>query len=84
MSRISEVDRNYEVFRNLLAELSEAHPGEYAIMHDGQVIDFFDTFRDAVLFGHATFGEGRFSVQEVTGQRVSLGFHGNAIDQLPD
>lgn len=81
-SHQAKVDRNFEAFTKALPELLKSHPGKYALLHDGQVVDFFDTLGDAVKFGHAKFGDTNFSVQEVTRRIVSLGFHSYAMHQL--
>jgi hypothetical protein len=80
-SHQSKVDRNFEVFSELLPSLLQTHPGKYAVLHDGNVVEFFDTLGDAVKFGHAKFGDANFSVQEVTRQGVNLGFHSYAVYQ---
>jgi len=77
----TEVDRNYEEFRRILPELLHKHPGKYVVMHNGAVAEAFDTFGDAVRFGNGKFGTNNFSVQEVTAQGVSLGYHSHALYQ---
>jgi hypothetical protein len=80
-SHQAKVDRNFEAFSKMLPDLLQSHPGKYAVLHDGDVIDFFDTLGDAVKFGHAKFGDANFSVQEITRQGVNLGFHSYALYQ---
>jgi hypothetical protein len=74
-----EVDENYSIFIQLLPDLIKSHAGKYAVMRQGQVIEFFDTLADAVRYGHAKFGEVNFSVQEVIDQNVNLGAHSYAV-----
>jgi hypothetical protein len=81
MAQSDQVDRNFEAFEKLLPELLQSHPGKYVVLHDTQVIDFFDTLSDAVKFGHAQFGDANFSVQEITRQNVHLGFYSYALYQ---
>jgi hypothetical protein len=76
-----QVDENFEVFSRLLPELLKSHPGKYALMHSGEVIDFFDTISDAVRYGHAKFGDMDFSIQEITNHKINLGFHSYALLQ---
>jgi hypothetical protein len=76
-----QVDENFAVFTKLLPQLLKSHPGKYAVMHAGEVVDFFDTISDAVRFGHAKFGDTNFSIQEITTQNVTLGFHSYALYQ---
>jgi uncharacterized protein DUF5678 len=76
-----EVDDNFDAFVKLLPELLKLHPGKYALMHNGEVIEFFDTISDAVRYGHAKFGDMNFSIQEVTTQGINLGYHSYALHQ---
>ncbi|HEX3484267.1 MAG TPA: hypothetical protein VHT51_04355 [Micropepsaceae bacterium] len=80
----SEVDRNYEAFRKMLPDLLKSNPGQFALMNNGQVVDFFTSLGDAVRFGKEKFGDHKFSVQEVTSQSVNLGFHSYALYHLPN
>ncbi len=72
MTKSTEVDKNFAAFQRMLPELLKTHPGKYALMHDKEVVEFFDTFGDAARFGKEKFGE-IFSIQEVTNRGVSLG-----------
>jgi hypothetical protein len=48
-------------------------------MRDGQIIEFFDTARDAYVTGQQLFKEDQlFSVQEVIETPVDLGFFSHA------
>lgn len=80
----NQVDENFSVFTELLPELLQSHPGKYAVMHNGLVVEFFDTLQDAVRYGHAQFGDLNFSVQEITDKNVSLGFHSYAVCEHSD
>jgi len=78
-SHQDQVDRNFSAFNAILPELLKTHPGKYALLHDGEIVDFFDSLGDAVRFGHAKFGDLNFSVQEVKRQDVSLGYYSHAL-----
>lgn len=72
----SQVDVNYRAFQAKLSELLATHAGKLALMHDGDIVDFFDSYADAVRFGVEKFGEIRnFSVQEVTHSALSMGLY---------
>lgn len=73
------VDRNYEAFKGLLPDMLKEHPGKFVVMRDGEVIETFDTVRDAVVFGTKTYDDGLFSVQEITDTAVDLGFFSHAL-----
>ena len=77
---MSEVDRNFDAFQKRLPELLKTHPGKFAVMHNGEIIQFFDSLSDAARFGHEKFGgAGKFSIQEVTSKNVNLGFYADAL-----
>jgi hypothetical protein len=78
----TQVDLNFEAFQKALPELLRTHAGKYAVMHDGEIVAFFDSMGDAVRFGHAKFGNLNFSLQEVTSRNVNLGFYSYALHQL--
>ena len=77
----SEVRLNYEAFRKKLPDLLQTHRGKFALMHDREVVELYDTAGDAYKVGIKSYGEGSFSVQEVTDSPVDLGFFNHAISQ---
>lgn len=74
-----QVDRNFKEFQRQLPELLKTYNGKFALMHDGQVVEFFDTVHDAYLAGKKLFGEEGFSVQEVTSAAADLGYFSHAV-----
>jgi len=79
-----QVLRNYEVFQEKLSSLVATHGGKFALMRDGEIVDFFDTVRDAYVAGQNLFEkDALFSVQEVVGTPVDLGFFSHALPQQP-
>jgi hypothetical protein len=77
----SEVRRNYEAFVQKLPELLPVHRGKFALMHDTNIVEFFDTAADAFRAGRKLYTEGRFSIQEVTDAMADLGFLSHALPQ---
>ena len=73
------VDKNYEEFQKLLPSLMKTHAGKYAVMREGEAIEFFDTSRDALIFGHKEYPDGLFSIQQVTNVVVDLGYFSHAL-----
>ena len=73
------VDRNFEAFQDLLPGLVDTHSGKYALMRDSEVVEFFDSARDAVIFGEKQYPDGLFSVQQVTKKIVDLGYFSYAL-----
>lgn len=80
-SHQQQVDENYAAFRKLLPDLLPTRAGKFAVMHNGAVVEFFDSLGDAVRFGHLKYGGIDFSVQHVTSQSVDLGFHTCTLHQ---
>ena len=73
------VDDNFEAFQKLLPDLIGRVRGKYALMRDEEVIEFFDSARDAVIYGQKQFPDGLISVQHVTNRVVDLGYFSHAL-----
>jgi hypothetical protein len=71
----AEVDRNYDAFLALLPTLGPELAGKHALLHQGAITDYYETALAATLAGLREFGEGRFSVQEVSTEPEHLGFY---------
>jgi hypothetical protein len=77
-----QVETNYKAFQEKLPSLLTTFRGKFALMRDGQIIEFFDTARDAYIAGQKIFKEDQlFSVQEVIETPVDLGFFSYALPQ---
>lgn len=77
-----QVERNYRAFAEKLPSLATSHNGKFALMRDGQIVEFFDTARDAYVAGQKLFKDDQlFSVQEVVEAPVDLGFFSHAVPQ---
>ena len=78
-SKSSEVEANFAAFQQQLPKLLETHPGQFAVLRHGQIIEFFDTLSDAAKFCGREYSDGMFSIQEVTSRKVDLGYYSHAI-----
>jgi hypothetical protein len=74
-----EVDRNYEVFRQLLPTIIQEHRGAYALMREGDIVTYFTTAVDARTAGEQLFPDGLFSIQQVTDTAINLGYFSYAV-----
>lgn len=74
----TEVDTNFSAFRSMLPDLLQKAPGKYALLHSKELIGLYDTSVGAFIDGAKRFGEGAYSVQEVTQQADNLGFYSYA------
>ena len=76
-----QINRNYEAFVAQLPELLDSRRGKFALMRDGQIIEFFDTAKDAYAAGRTLYKDELFSVQEVVETPVDLGFFSHALSE---
>lgn len=74
----SEVDRNFDAFSAMLPDLLQRAPGKFALLHGEQLVELYENSVAAVVEGLRRFGEGRYSVQEVTKMADNLGFYSYA------
>jgi len=74
-----QVRRNYEVFRVKLPSLLPDHQGEYALMKDGEIVDFFNAAVEALVAGEERFGVGNFSMQKIMDAPIDLGYFSHAL-----
>lgn len=74
----SEVDRNYEAFLAQLPQILARHAGQYALIHQQRIVDYYQSALEAMTEGFQKFGEGAYSVQEVTDESDNLGFYSYA------
>ncbi|MBX6420560.1 MAG: hypothetical protein IRZ06_06090 [Nevskia sp.] len=76
---VDHVRANYEAFKKKLPELLAKYPGKFALMRDENIVEIFDTAADAAKAGKALYADGRYSIQEITGTPVNLGFFSYAV-----
>ena len=72
------LDANYEAFEARLQELMATNPGRFAVMHKGEVAFIMDTLRDANTAAMRLYGDGEFSIQEITRAPIDLGWYSHA------
>lgn len=75
------VDQNFEAFQKELPQLLQAHRGKYALLRDGKTVEFFDSMRDALIYGRDNYPDERYSVQKVTDTPEDLGYFSHALYQ---
>jgi hypothetical protein len=74
-----EVDDNFTYFKSQVSKLKENHSKEFALLHKKAIIEFFESENDAIKIGIKNYGEGCFSVQQVAGDSIGLGFQSYVI-----
>lgn len=73
-TQAQEVDRNYDFFVRHLREYLVEHHGQYALLKNARLIDFFMKPGEAYREGLSRFPDAIFSIQEVTDEPIDLGF----------
>lgn len=77
----NHVERNYKAFQAKLSSLLASHRGKFALMREGEIVEFFDTARDAYVTGKRLYSDALFSIQEVADTPVDLGFFSHALPE---
>ena len=74
-----QIEKNFETISSKMDEYMALHANKFALMRDGEVIEFYATWEDAYKTGLKFFSDGLFSVQEVTKTPVDLGYFSHAV-----
>ena len=74
-----EVDRNFDFFKQELPRLMPKHQGQYALLKDAKIVEFFDSMRDAKKYAELAFADRLYSIQKVTDRIVNLGILGTQL-----
>lgn len=86
MSKLSkqekQVEDNFIAFKKLRPELPRHVFGKFALLRDGEIVEYFDSAGDALKYGKLKFeSDGLFSIQEVTYRIVDFG-HFSHVNHL--
>jgi hypothetical protein len=74
MATQEQLQKNYDAFVKRLPELLPLHGGKFALMHEGEIVEFYDSARDAYVSGLKAYPDQNFSIQEVADRAANLGF----------
>ncbi len=69
----ADVLRNYAAFEAIRVELEASHLGQFAVLHDGQLIGTYPSIREARTAGNARCGVGNFTTQDIRSEPIELG-----------
>lgn len=69
----ANVLKNYAAFEAKRAELEACHLGQFAVLHDGQLIGTYAGIREARTAGNAHCGVGNFTTQAIRSEPIELG-----------
>ena len=74
-----EVDKNYDFFKTQISRLKSSHLKKFVLLHNREISDFFTSEDDAIKIGKEKYGEGGFSVQQVSDRPIELGYQSYVI-----
>ena len=77
------VDENFEAFQQLLPKIVHSQGGKFALMRNAEVVEFFDSAGDAMIYGRKEYPDGLFSIQQVRESIVDLGYFSHAVHYDP-
>jgi len=78
--RREQIERNFEAFSQRINEYIPIHANKYALMHDGEVVEFYSGWEDAYKTGMLLYKDDKlFSIQQVTKTPVDLGFFSHVV-----
>ena len=76
----AELNKNFSAMSEKMTEFLALHRNKYALMRDGEVVEFYVSWQDAYRTGRKFYDDGLFSVQKVSNQQEDLGFFSYAVD----
>lgn len=69
---MSELDEELRTYEAMKANLEEHHMGKWVVVHDGELVDAFDTLDAAATEAVRRFGRGPYLIRQVGAPPVSL------------
>lgn len=61
--------KDYQFFKSKRSALMQEHKGDFAVIHNCEIRQFFGNESNAIQFAEKEFGSGRYIVQEVHQRR---------------
>lgn len=74
----SEIDSNFDAFQRHLNVSLASHRGEFALLRNGQIVEYFDRPGAALVAANQLFPDQLFSIQEVNDEPIDLGVWSHA------
>ena len=80
---MNQIQLNREAYQKLKNKLEAEHPGRYALMHDGEMIEIYNDSGDAYSIGCDKYGLGSFTIEEIGERPISLGIFTTCLENHP-
>ncbi len=76
-NEVSEYNQleDYTFFKKKLPDLMIDHAGDFVVIHNREITDFFGDKSRAIRYAERTFGSGCFIVQEIHRRRARPASH---------
>ncbi|MDR3307259.1 MAG: hypothetical protein LBS61_06400 [Endomicrobium sp.] len=71
-----EVNANYEFFKTQLNQMVADRLGQYVLLKNKTIVDYFGTPDDARKYADSIYEDGLYSIQKVENAVLNLGFIG--------
>ena len=75
-----EIRNNSEAYNKIKAELEREHKDRFALMHAGRLVEIYDDSGEAYSAGCEKFGLGKFSIQGIGEEPITLGIFTLCVD----
>jgi hypothetical protein len=69
---MSELNNEIAVYESMRADLESAHMGEWALVHDGQLIGTYKSFDLAARDAVPRFGRGPYLIRQIGAPALTL------------
>ena len=69
---MADLQLEIAAYRRMERDLKEHHPGQWVVVHDGELIDAFESFEAAADEAVKRFGRGPFLIRQVGAEPTTL------------
>jgi hypothetical protein len=69
---MAEIDTEIKAYEKMQPELEAHHMGKWVLLHDGKLVNVYDTFELATEDAVRKFGRGPFLIRQVGAPPVTL------------
>ena len=69
---MTDIQNEIEAFETMQAQLEAEHKGEWIVMRERKIINFYQTFELAAAEALRLFGRGPYLIREIGGEPLRL------------
>ncbi len=75
----TQLEKNFAAMSQKINDYLPIHANKYALMRDGEVVEFYNDWESAYKTGAKFYEDGIFTIQQVTKTPVDLGYFSHAV-----